>query len=319
MKSNRSCAADGNRNRLQIEPIMSKQSTRLARLRGVLILLAIAAVTHPLVSAAAPRNFFWKATSRAGTVYLVGSVHVLSKDYYPLNPALEAAFKQSGHLVEEVDPVEMMGPMAQMTALSRGMLPAGQSLEKVISASTFAMVVRKAEALGVPIEPLKQFKPWSLGMMIESLELMKSGFQGELGLDFYFADLAKRDGKSVQGLETMEFQLSTFDDMPMAQQDRMLFETLQELDDPSKLTRMVQAWQAGDAAAVERLAIDDLRKDPDLYRKVLVDRNRNWLPKIEALFDRREPVFVCVGAAHLVGSDGLVAMLKAKGYSVEQQ
>src|SRR5438552_15606213 len=89
------------------------------------------------LQAAPARNFLWKATSRSGgTLYLVGSVHLLSKDSYPLNPALDTAFTESDLLVEEADLGEM-GVSAQMTFLSRGMLPSSTPLDKVLSAATY--------------------------------------------------------------------------------------------------------------------------------------------------------------------------------------
>ena len=64
--------------------------------------------------------------------------------------------------------------------------------------------------------------------------------------------------------------------------------------------------------------LQDLKQEPQMYERLLVERNRNWLPKLEALFSRPGRAFVVVGAAHLVGPDGLIALLKAKGYQVEQ-
>ncbi len=80
------------------------------------------------------------------------------------------------------------------------------------------------------------------------------------------------------------------------------------------MTTLADAWKAGDAPTVERIVLQELRKEPGMYQRLLVDRNKDWLPKIEALFARKGRTFVVVGAAHLVGSDGLLAMLKAKGY-----
>ena len=108
--------------------------------------------------------------------------------------------------------------------------------------------------------------------------------------------------------------------MPAELQDRLLAETLKDLDtERTNLTTLVDAWRAGDAAAVERIVLKDLAQEPQLYQRLLVERNKNWLPKLEALFSRPGHAFVVVGAAHLVGPDGLIAMLKAKGYTVEQQ
>jgi hypothetical protein len=199
------------------------------------------------------------------------------------------------------------------------MLPSTSSLEKVVSPATYALLNKRLAAGGIPVEPLKLMKPWMVALMIEAFEWQKAGFDAELGLDKHFSDQATRDGKTVQGLETVNFQISRFDDMSMDQQDHLLAETLKDIEtEQANLTKLLEAWKAGDATTVERLVLSDLRQEPQLYRRLLVERNQNWMPKLEALFARRGHAFVVVGAAHLVGPDGLIAMLKAKGYTVEQ-
>jgi uncharacterized protein len=271
------------------------------------------------VHAQAARDFIWKVTAPAGSLYLVGSVHLLTKDYYPLSPALDKAFKDSDLLVEEADLGELESLASQFTLLSRGMLPENQSLDTVVSAATYALVTKRVSALGMPIEPLKRFKPWMLAMTLEALEWQKAGFDATLGLDRHFYDRAKVDGKRVQGLETADFQLSIFDQMTKDEQDRMLAESLKDLDrEQASVVTLTNAWKAGDVATVERIVLDDVKGDPVMYGRLLVNRNRNWLPTLDALLNRTGRAFVVVGAAHLVGPDGLLAMFKAKGYKVEQ-
>ena len=287
--------------------------------RSVLVALAATACVALPVRAAAGKSFIWSATKGSSTIYLAGSIHVLSQDYYPLSPALENAFKDSSLLVEEVDFGEMMNPVSQMTLLQRGMLPAGQTLDTVATPQTMALVNRTAADLGPAIEPLKKFKPWMLAIALQGLELQKAGFDPELGLDKHFYDAAVGSGKTVQGLETVDYQISRFDEMTKEQQDRLLAETLKELDrEKASISKLADAWKNGDTATIERIMLKDLKDDPAMYQRLLIDRNRNWLPKIEALFARPGKAFVVVGAAHLVGPDGLVQMLKARGYTVEQ-
>jgi len=253
-------------------------------------------------------------------MYLVGSVHLLAKDYYPLNPALESAFKDSDRLVEEVDLGEMMATENQLNMLMQGMLPSGQSLETVVSKTTFELVTKRLEGLGMPVEPLKRMKPWLLAITLLGMEWQKAGFEAELGLDKHFFDLAKAAGEPVEGLETISFQIAQFDGMTNEEQERLLAETLKELDtQQGEVTRLADAWKAGDVATVERIVLQDLKSDTRLYQRMLVDRNRNWLPKIEAIAAKGGRPFIVVGAAHLVGSDGLIAMLRGRGYAVEQQ
>jgi len=285
----------------------------------VLLVASLVLAAQQAITAQA-RNFLWKASNQQGMVYLVGSVHLLAKEYYPLNPAFEAALNESDLLVEELDLGEMLAPESQMALLTRGLLPAGQSLEKVVSPSTMDVVTRRVVALGLPLEPLKRFKPWSLALTLLALEWQKAGFEAELGLDKYFYDRAKEGGKAVQGLETVAFQISRFDDMSMADQDRLLLQSLKELDtEVAAVTTLANAWKAGDAATVERVVLQDVKSDPLLYRRLVVERNQTWLPRIEALFGRSKPAVVVVGAAHLVGPDGILAALRAKGYTLEQR
>src|SRR5919204_819838 len=284
--------------------------------RLIVAAIAVVVATH---AAAASRNFIWKVSGRQGAIYLVGSVHMLTKDYYPLNPALDKAFKDSDLLVEEADLGEMLAPTSQLALLQTGMLPSDQSLDKVLSQSTYEQVSKRMNDLGLPIEPLRQFKPWALAIMLLGLEWQKAGFDPNLGLDKHFYDRAQNEGKAVQGLETLAYQLSRFDGMTMAQQDRLLADTIKGLDtEMGNVNKLADAWKAGDTPTVERIVLADLKDDPVMYQRLLVERNQNWLPKLEALFSRSGRAFVVVGAAHLVGPDGLLSVLKAKGYAVEQ-
>src|SRR3984893_13891035 len=290
---------------------------RASRRLAVAVALAISVASAGTGSAA--NSFLWKATKGRGSLYLVGSVHLLSKDYYPLSPALDAAFNDSDLLVEEVDIGEMIAAENQLQMLMTGMLPSGQYVDTVVSPATLAAVNKRLETLGMPIEPLKRLKPWLLSLTLLGLEWQKAGFEADLGLDKHFYDQARSDAKQVQGLETVAFQVSRFDGMTLEEQDRLLAETLKELDtQQTAVTALADAWKAGDVSTVERLLLQDLRSEPRLYQRMLVDRNRDWLPKLEALFARRGRAFVVVGAAHLVGPDGLLAMLRARGYTVEQ-
>ena len=270
-------------------------------------------------TAAQTRNFAWRVTGRDGAIYLVGSVHLLTKDFYPLHVALESTYQDSDLLVEEVDIAEMTGPGAQMAMLQKGMQPSSTPIEKVLSPTTMALLQKKAADLNLPIDALKQFKPWMIALTIEAMQWMKAGFDPQLGLDMHFYEQAKKDNKTVQGLETVEYQLARFDEMPLELQDHLLAETLKELDtEQASMSKLIESWRTGDAPAVEKIVLKDLQQEPQLYQRLLVERNKNWMPKLEALFTRRTRALVVVGAAHLVGPDGLLAMLKAKGFRVEQ-
>jgi uncharacterized protein YbaP (TraB family) len=303
---------------------MTYGSDRLGRRPAALLALALTIVGLAAAPAAQiqanRRSFVWKATNARGSIYLVGSVHLLTKDYYPLSAALEGAFANSDLLVEEVDLSEMLKPESQMQTMARGLLPGGQTLDRVVSAETMSLVGQRASNLGLPIEPLKRFKPWSLALMLLGAEWQKAGFDPTLGLDRHFYDQARSQGKAVKGLETVAFQLSFFDELTREEQERMLVQTLKEIDaQRAAVTLLADAWKAGDVPTIEGIVLQELKEEPKLYERLLVYRNRMWLPQIESLFERPRPALVVVGAAHLVGPDGLLAMLTARGYTVVQQ
>src|SRR5258707_9059651 len=133
----------------------------------------------------------------------MGSIHVMSERFYRLDPAVEAAFKDSDLFVEEVDLAEMLDPMAQMNILTRGMLPSSQSLDKVLSPATLALVQKATADLGTAGGPLMRFKPWMLAITLQGMELIKAGFDPALRLDQHFFDRARGDGKAVQGVATV--------------------------------------------------------------------------------------------------------------------
>ena len=144
----------------------------------------------------------------------------------------------------------MLDPTAQMSILSRGMLPGDQSLDKVLSPATLALVKKATGDLGAAGGPLMRFKPWMLAITLQGMELQKAGFDPELGLDKHFYDQAKAAGKAVQGLETVEYQISRFDAMTMEQQDRMLARDAEGARRPSR--RASASWPTPGRPATRR-------------------------------------------------------------------
>src|SRR5204862_7743402 len=130
---------------------------------------------------------------------------------------------------EAADLNEMSAPNTQFSRVAKGMRPAGQAIDKLVSPSTMALINQHTGG-ALPSEALKQFKPWFLAMTLEALEWQSAGFDASLGLDKHFFDRAQVEGKQIQGLETTDFQISLFDNMTREQQERFLAETLKSAD-----------------------------------------------------------------------------------------
>jgi uncharacterized protein YbaP (TraB family) len=267
------------------------------------------------------KHFLWKVEGpKGGVVYLLGSMHVLTPDFYPLAPEIEQAFTASTTLVEEVDIDEMSDPVQMMSALAKAMLTDGRTLEQLIAPATFAEVKRRAEKAGLPMIALQRMKPWLAAITLMAPTLQAAGFRPELGIDRHFFDRAKKGGMKRQALETLSYQLDRFDQMPMKVQEELLKTTLADLDVQSaNITTLAKAWAAGDTKGLEVLMLGAFLESPEIYERLLVERNRNWIPTVDTCLEQHSNCFIVVGAAHLVGPHGIPTLLQKKGYTVTQQ
>ena len=266
------------------------------------------------------RSFLWKVQSGSNVMYLAGSVHALTNDAYPLNPAYQRAFDASGALVEEIDLAEADPLSGGLGLLAKGMYTDGRTFSSVVSRDTATQVAQRLKNTPLALEMIQPMKPWMVMLMLEALGAQAAGLDPELGLDKHFYNLATMGGKSVIGLETAESQIDRFDKMQDAMQEQMLKSELAEMDtERTSLRALLAAWQTGDAAAIETMLLSAFSSNPTAYASLITERNRNWMPQLEACLKRASPCFVVVGAAHIVGPQGLLAMLQARGYRVEQQ
>src|SRR5688500_8479817 len=292
----------------------------MRRFTACVALAAAIAVAAPEAQTA-KKNFMWAVrTPGAPPTYLMGSLHVLTSDYYPLSSEIEKAFAQAKVLIEEVDLDEMTNPATVMSLLGRAMLPDGRTLDQVIAADLYAKVIARAEKAGLPASAIRRMKPWMAALALTTPTLAAAGFDAALGLDKHFFDRAKKAGLERRAFETVAFQFDRLDEMPGADQEAMLRSTIDDLDTQlSDVKAMADAWSRGETKTLEKFLLSATISSPDLYKRLLVERNQAWVEPVEACLKQKISCFVVVGAAHLVGPDSLVAMLQKKGYSVEQQ
>ncbi len=283
------------------------------------ILAVLSALAVCTSSSAQTKSFLWKVESGSRLLYLAGSVHALRADVYPLNPAFERAFQASATLVEEIDLTQAdlltLGPVM----LAKGMYHDGRTFETVVSKDTLSLVTKRLRPpLG--LEAIRSMKPWLVMLMLSAMQVQEAGLDTSLGLDKYFFDKATSARKPVIGLETAESQIDRFDRMPEPLQEQLLRSTLDDLDKQGKeLADIVSSWQRGDAASLERTLLTGFKKYPAAYASLIVERNNNWMPQLDECLTRANPCLVVVGAAHLIGPDGLLSLLQRKGYRIEQQ
>jgi len=261
----------------------------------------------------------WEARGKGGSVYLLGSIHFAKDDIYPLAKPMEQAYERSSIVVFEADLGEMKSLETQTKLLKVGMCPAGETLSQHVGKETYtALQSWLKNAVGEP-SALDPMKPWLASMSVVALELQKLGFNPNQGIDEHFYSQAKSDKKEIRGLETVDFQISLFADLSTEDNELFLKSMLEDADRfPKIFADVIEAWKSGNASKIEPLLLEITRKYPAIHKKFLTDRNRVWLPKIEELLRGEKNVFVVIGMAHLVGKDGLVELLKKKGFRVEQ-
>jgi uncharacterized protein YbaP (TraB family) len=292
------------------------------RLRAIAVVFALAVGTTSAAQtpAAAGKSFLWKVQAGSKVLYLAGSVHALGADAYPLSSAYENAFAAAGTLVEEINLAEAEQLAAAPMLLAKGIYADGRTFESAVGKDTATLVANRLKNTGIPMEMIRTMKPWMVMLMITAFEAQKAGLDAALGLDKHFFDKARTAGKPVVALETAESQIDRFDKMPESLQEQMLRSTLSELDTQhNSVAAMITAWRTGDAAALEKMSLSSFDGYRGAYTSLIVERNNNWIPQIEACMAKPQPCLVVVGAAHLVGPDGLIVLLQKKGYKLEQQ
>lgn len=264
------------------------------------------------------RGCLWEVSSEKGTLFLLGTVHLLKPGTHAASPAAAAAFQQAGTILLELDLDEGESPENQQMFAQKALLQ-GETLEAKVSPETLALAKEKTEALGLPFDRLRSLKPWSLSLTLSLFKLQTLGFDPKHGVDRYYFDKGKQAGKNMHALETMEFQLDLFDGMSDRLQEEFLLQTLGELDRLGEETeQLVQAWSGGDVEVLAELMRKSFKDYPGLYQRMIVERNKNWLLEIEPILDRPETTLVVVGALHLVGPESVVALLEKQGYAVKQ-
>ena len=265
-------------------------------------------------------GFVWAVKSpqhNTDPLYLGGTIHVLSADDYPLPKVFDKAYTASSSLIFEMDLGLQNTPAFQQSMAQILFYKDGQRLDQVLGNKAWAKFVSWCESNQIPANQFLGMKPGLAAITISMTELIKLGVTQE-GVDSYYYQKAVADKKHFLGLETVEEQLGFLASMGGSHPDQLISQTLDEVNEIATLfPKVKQAWREGDASGLNALMVVSMQQDyPEVYQSLLVDRNQAWLPKIEKEINDKGSEFVLVGAAHLVGKDGLLAQLRAKGYTV---
>lgn len=261
----------------------------------------------------------WKVSNNNDHFYIGGTIHILSEDDYPLPNEFKQAYDLADTLVFETDIQAINSIKFQQDMVKQMTYTDGTDLTSVLSQETFEALKKHLLSRNVPIQNVQVFKPSLLVLMLSNIEFQAIGLTS-IGVDQYFYNLAKTDKKVTSWLESPQQQIDFLADMGQGDEDELVAYTLRDLVQlPNVMKDMKAFWRSGNIQRLNKLSITPFKQDyPDLYQQLIVQRNTDWLPKLESLFDNKEIELVLVGALHLAGEDSVLNTLRKKGYDVEK-
>ncbi len=276
----------------------------------------------PAAKATPPVPLLWKVTGPGDSrVYLLGSFHLLRAQDYPLAADVDQAFAASKRVVFELSPQDMQSPQLTQKMLQAAVRTDGTELKRDLDPATWTKLQAYATANNLPLAQLQGMKPWFVGLTITLGQFTKMGLDPNLGLDRHFMQRGATAGKPTSGLEDIDTQVGVLSGMSAAEQQQMVAEALDQADKADAEGRKLHdAWRRGDDKLLWTSMAAQMRGEyPQLYKRINTERNDAWVPKLQQYLQAGQGgTLVVVGTLHLLGDDGVVDKLKAKGFKVER-
>ena len=259
----------------------------------------------------------WVAAAGDRKVYLGGTIHMLRAWDFPLPVEFDLAYKKASIVVFETELGELKNARLQQIDRSDFTYHDGRTLDQVLSRKAYMALMGYSEKIGVPVSHLHPFKPSIAVAALQSVELRRNGMT-EKGVDYHFYERAVADGKTTRGLASVDEHLKYLAEQADGDEDDYVIHAIKDFKRMTMLlSQMVDMWRKGDTARIDQFSIAEMKsKYPNLYDRLLVERNRKWMPAIESYFKTPATEFVLVGAAHLAGEHGLLKQLADRGYTI---
>lgn len=279
--------------------------------------LLLTLLTFACITAANADTLVWKVEKDNSTVYLGGTIHILRPSDYPLPEEFDQAYSKAQVITFETDLEQLNSPEIAGEIMQQLSYTDERTIASEVSPETYRELKEYASSLGISLDFMPKAKPGMLMSTLMIFELKKLGVSQE-GIDMHFLKQAKKDAKQTDFLETPGEQISFLAQMGVGYEDDFYQNMLRDFKNTEALfISMIKYWRVGDSDKLDATVNQVMKKEaPEIYQSILIDRNNNWLPDIEKYFQTEEVEFVLVGAAHLIGEDGIISQLKAKGYQV---
>ncbi|MEO1515673.1 MAG: TraB/GumN family protein [Bacteroidota bacterium] len=251
--------------------------------------------------------------------YLYGTIHMIGKDDFFLTDATKTAFTEASRIVFEINMEEMSDMSVAFSMLGKIMMSNGTTLKDLLSEEDYKLVENRFQEMGLPLAFLGKIKPMFLATFASGDMSNGGGLNNGsmVSYEMEFTTLAQEAKKEIDGLETIEFQLSMFDSIPYKVQANMLVDAIKNGDgDNNEFKKMVDLYKKQDLSGMQDMFSTEEGGLGSYEDLLLVGRNRNWIP-IMAKMMTEKTTFFAVGAGHLGGKEGVVALLREEGYTLE--
>ncbi|QUX91312.1 TraB/GumN family protein [Marinomonas sp. A3A] len=259
----------------------------------------------------------WKVTSGTNTLYIGGTIHLLTPQDYPLPKAYEKAYQAADKIIFETNMETIGSPTFKQQMQAELSYSDGTTIDQVISPETCQSLKIYLNARQIPFTAIQHLKPSALAISLSMIELKHLGFTSE-GVDQFYAQKAQQDQKTKGWLEEPEAQVEMLSNLNSQDSNDVINYTLSDIKDmPKTMNDLRESWRKGDMEAMADIELKDFKQDyPEVYHSLLVERNDLWMPQIEDMLKDSDVEFIMVGAMHLAGPDSILAKLKAGGYEV---
>lgn len=267
-----------------------------------------------------PGPALYVARDADSTMYLFGTLHIRRPGSPWGGARAQAGLAETSEIWTELIISPETDAQTQALALRYGLAEPGRPLSSYFSSEENARISAAAQRLGLQPQVLQAMRPWLAGITFALAPMLQAGFDPNSGADRLIDAYGDANGKTMRSFETAEQQMRMLASFSDEVQRQMLLEALDEAEGGSGETEaMAAAWESGDLATLERMVVDDLRREyPDFYRVLLVERNNAWVEVLARELEGEGVDFVAVGAGHMLGPDGVIAQLRGRGYTVER-
>jgi len=296
--------------------------------KTVIVILAVFSLLILVAELRAKDNFMWEVENGNTKMYLLGSIHMMPENAYPLDEKIEKCFGESDILVIEADPTKVDQKIVQALIIQHGMYSEGKTLKSEVSPELYKRVSVLFEEFGVPMQQIDMYKPWFVCLNMAAISMQKMDMKAGIGIDVHFIEQAKEKEMEIVELESSMYQLELLTSFPEESQIAYLQYSLDNFENVETLiTNILQAWMTGDSelmnAELKKKMLEFANNIPgvkEYYNKMFPERDIKIVEELDNILKSKEKktYFIVVGSGHLIGDDGLLQLLKDKGYKTKQ-